>query len=108
MQLQAGVAEGLVLLVSGEDGSKFIGQFAVTFALCKCVSALRCCDGIVESTGFGVGRSQGPMQNRADAAGEFQRAFRQLDRASSVAERGVRRSGEHPCQVALRISVIRI
>ena len=41
-------------------------------------------------------------------AGEFQRAFRQLDRAGSVAKGCVGRSGEHPCQVALRISVIRV
>src|SRR5207302_8053458 len=102
------VAEGLVLSVSGEDDNKFVGQFAVAFTLCKRVSALRCPDGIVELTGFGVGRSQGAMQDRADAAGYFLCAFRQVDRARSVAERGVGRSGEVPCQVALRISVVRV
>ena len=57
MQFQASVAEGLVLPVLGKDGSKFAGQFAVTLALGKFLAALRCCDGIVESTGFGIGRS---------------------------------------------------
>ena len=65
-------------------------------------------NGLRKLTVFGVSRRQRPMQNRVDAAGEFQCAFRQLDRASSVAERGVGRSGEDPGQVALRISVIRV
>ncbi len=57
VQFEARVAHGLVLSVSVEDGNKFVGQLAVTFALGKFPAALRCCDGIVESTGFGIGRS---------------------------------------------------
>jgi hypothetical protein len=47
----------LVLPVTGEDANEFVGQFAVTFALGKFPAALRRCGGIVESTGFGIGRS---------------------------------------------------
>jgi len=36
VQLQAGVVEGLVLSVLGEDGGKFVSQLAVALALCQC------------------------------------------------------------------------
>ena len=57
MRFEARVAHRLVLSVAVEDGNKFVSQLAVTFALGKFPAALRCCNGIVESTGFGLGRS---------------------------------------------------
>ena len=53
VHFQARVAHRLVLSVAGEDANKFVGQFTVTFALGKFPAALRCCNGIVESTAFG-------------------------------------------------------
>src|SRR5436309_7510874 len=38
---QAGVAEGLVLSVLGEDGGKLVSQLAVALALWQCSAALR-------------------------------------------------------------------
>jgi hypothetical protein len=57
VQFEARVAHRLVLSVAVEDGNKFVVQLAVTFALGKFPAALCCCDGVVESTGFGIGRS---------------------------------------------------